>query len=259
MKLSTAIVSLFFIALSMLSCGGASGDEGQQAMAYNKKANSTAPDAKGENTCLLGFADKLDKLLTMELAAKAAQLPASEAKVKYFTAMKNTANHNIKYIWKSDRTRNMEDFGMTGKAPANNNIELHGIGEKSLAEFKRTRKPPTEEQLKQMDKAIDNAFDKKSGNQKIDEKVDQLDEMKVDKSTQKSVAGQMGGVFAKIGAAYRDIEGLGDAASWNTVENRLYVLDKGVEISLTVELSSDESANKEKAIALVKELLTKCD
>ncbi|MNL64035.1 hypothetical protein D3C87_1882110 [compost metagenome] len=82
--------------------------------------------------------------------------------------------------------------------------------------------------------------------------------MKVEKSTQKSVAGKMSGAFAKIGAAYQDIDGLGDAASWNTVENRIYVLEGGVLISLTVDLSAEESFNKQKAIELVKALLLRC-
>jgi hypothetical protein len=259
MKLPKATISLSFSVLSLLSCGGASRDGGQQATSGGKNTNAAAPDAKIENTCLLGFADKLDKLLTIELAAEAAQLPASEAKVNYFTALKNPTSHSVKYIWKSDRTRSMEDFGMTGKVPVSDVIELHGIGKKSLSEFKRSRRPPTEEELKQMDKAFDDALDKKSGNKKIDEKVNQLDEIKFDKSTQKSVTGKMGGMFAKIGAAYRDVGGLGDAASWNAIEHRLYVLDKGVEISLTVELTSEESVNQEKAIALVKALLLKCN
>lgn len=256
MKLTRIIVVLSLASFCQFSCGGSSSDESQKA---SLSKMSSDPQAKGGNTCLLSYADKLDQLLTLKMAADFAGLPAESAKVKYFKAMKNTANHDVKYLWKSERKRNMKDVGIDMEVPADNMLQLNGIKERSLESFKMTHRAPTEDELKQQGKVIQDAFDKKSNNKKINEQVEKLDEMKIDKGTQKSVAKGMSSVFSKVTQAYKDVPGIGEAASWNSVERRLYVLDNGVEISVSVDLSDTDEENRGKAVTLIKQILSKCD
>jgi hypothetical protein len=142
--------------------------------------------------------------------------------------------------------------------PVKNQIELHGLKEGTLKSFKMAHRAPTAEELRQRDRAVNDAFDGKLGNKEINEKLEKLDKMKVDKATQKGVAQNLGNTFAKVAMAYEDVSGLGDAASWNSFERRLYVLDKGVEMSVSVDLSDDNEINKKRAIAILKKLLALC-
>ena len=153
----------------------------------------------------------------------------------------------------------MKHMGIDMVLPVKNQIEVHGIKGNTIAAFKTSHRVPTAEELKKRDKAVSDALDGKSGSNEVNDKVEKLDKMNVDKSTQKGVAQNMGNVFAKVAMAYEDVAGLGDAASWNSFERRLYVIDNGVEIAVSVDLSYDESVNKEKAIAILKNLLKVCD
>jgi len=260
MKAPFTAMQVIMGALFAFSCGGNASDKPKERIVSDsKESKNMDPDAKGGNTCLLGYRDRLDQLLTLDAAASFSQLPANAAKVSYSKVMKNTANHSIKYSWIGDRKRSMKDMGIDMVLPVKDQIELLGIKEKTLAEFKASHRAPTAEELKKRDKAVNDAFDGKSGNKEINEKLEKLDKMNVDKSTQKGVAQNMGNMFAKVAMAYEDVAGLGDAASWNSFERKLYVLDNGVEIALTVDLSADEAVNKEKAISILKQLLSKCN
>ena len=260
MKATFIVIQIILGALFVISCGGNARDKPKGGtVSESKESENADPDEKGDNTCLLGYADKLDQLLTLEAAAGFAELPGSAAKVSYSKVMKNSAYHSIKYSWVGDRKRNMKHMGIDMVLPVKNQIEVHGIKGNTIAAFKTSHRVPTAEELKKRDKAVSDALDGKSGSNEVNDKVEKLDKMNVDKSTQKGVAQNMGNVFAKVAMAYEDVAGLGDAASWNSFERRLYVIDNGVEIAVSVDLSYDESVNKEKAIAILKNLLKVCD
>jgi hypothetical protein len=65
-------------------------------------------------------------------------------------------------------------------------------------------------------------------------------------------------MLMQVARAYRDVEGLGDAASFNSVESTLYVLDRGVKFALNVNLQDDAAANQEAAIGLAKDIMATC-
>lgn len=260
MRMNNIIILITMVSFCQISCGGSTSENAKgESLATVVKAEQVDPDARGENKCLLSYSEKLDQLLTPELAAGFAELAVSSGKVKYSRVMKNPAYHSVKYLWESDRKRNMKDIGIDMEVPVKNQIELHGVKESTLKNFRMSHRVPTAEELKQRDKAINDAIDGKSGNRDINEKLEKLDKMKVEKSTQKGATQNLGNTFAKVAMAYEDISGLGDAASWNSFERRLYVIDSGVEISVSVDLSYDEAVNKEKAIVILKKLLAVCD
>lgn len=260
MHMKLTVMPVIWGVLFVFSCSGNKDDKPKEDTVFLRtEVKNADPNAQGGDSCLLGYADKLDKLLPLNAAATFTQLSANTAKVAYSKVMKNREYHSIKYSWVGDRKRNMKDMGINMELPVKNQIELHGVKKNTLAKFKMSHRAPTVEELKQRDKAVNDAFDGKSGNKGINEKVEKLDRMKVDKSAQKGVAQNLGDMFEKVAMAYEDVQGLADAASWNSFERRLYVLDNGVEISLTVDLSADEAVNREKAIYILKQLLLKCD
>lgn len=261
MKPSAIVIFACLIASVQFSCGGKeSSEKGEtETASLDNIAKTSDPDAKGGNTCLLDYSEKLDQLFPVQLAADFTKLPAAEAKADYSKVMKNPSYHSIKYAWKSDRKRSLKELGIDMEVAVDNKLELHGIRAMSLNGFKMSYRVPTEKELKESERALDAAFEGKSGNKDINEKLKKLDEMKVDKKTQKSAAADIGDALAKVTKAYRDVSGIGEAASWNSVEKRLYVLDNGVEISLSVDLSDEDVVNREKAIALMRQVLAKCD
>ena len=68
----------------------------------------------------------------------------------------------------------------------------------------------------------------------------------------------MTNAFSEIAKAYIKVEGLGDAAVWNTKTNELNVLQNGVKFTLVTDLSNDKEVNKGLAISLAKIILDKC-
>jgi hypothetical protein len=250
---------ILIVGCALLACGeGKSGEAESKVDGLTGLGKKSESSEKGANTCLLGYADKLNLLLTKEMAMELAQLPADNMKEKYFTQLKNQEHHHIRYSWKSKRTKNLKGIGMDMDVPADDIIQLNGLKPMTEKYFKMSRSVPTEDQLAKMDQTLNDAFDRKSGNEAVNKRLDKLDSLKVNRETQKKVGKSMGGAFAKIAQAYSDVQGIGDVASWNSIENTLYVLDGGVEMSLQVELSSDHLQNKEKAIVLAGQLLKKC-
>ncbi len=255
-KLVLHTFTLFTIGL-FIGCGSSSSEKND---AVNQDQGAVIdPEAKGGNTCLLGYQGKLGDLITPEMAQNATGLPAAEMEIKNNNKSSNQAYHNIEYRWKTDKTEKRTVGSMTLDIPKTYKVKLESIKERSFSNFKRNYAKATDKGLATADKAIEDALDKKSGNQEIDKQVDKLDKMGVDKADQKMVASSIGSVIGEIVKAYSDVEGLGDAASWNSVEEALYVLENGVQFQITLRVSEDGSTNKLKAIELAREILAKCD
>lgn len=228
--------------------------------ACTKNEDNSAGEAIGDNyaqSCLLTFKEKLDGLLTLDKAAEIAGIPKEQAKPNYNRVMKNSSYHSMQYVWKSGRQKSMLVMGNQITVPVDDIIELHGLKQVTLDYFQNSHRPPTQQQIDASRREIDKAFDGKSDNEKVNAKVRKLDEMKVDKQTQKSTAGSLNSVFAEAAKSYVPVSGVGQAAAWNSFENRLYIYSDGIELSVTVDVSKDSDINKSKAITLAKALL-KC-
>lgn len=208
--------------------------------------------------CLSDYAEKLDELLTVDLAAEVAGAPKDEAGKKYSKIMKSPDYHSVTYEWKSDRIKTVNAAGFSVDVPEKNVVELKGIKKMKREYFDLSRRKVTDEQTDAMNREIDKALEGKSGNEKINERLKKLDELGVDKETQKQMTGAMTGMFAEVAKAYAPVEGVGEAASWNSVENCLYVFNNGVEMAVIVNISADESVNKDKAVLLMRKLMEHC-
>jgi hypothetical protein len=229
----------------------------------NASSDLEGPDVESSGivpgaNCLIGYADKLDELLTLDIAAEVAALPEDGAETNYNRVMKKTEYHSVAYMWKSDRKRTINVGGHSMEVPKSNRVELNGIKNIKREHFDMSRRKATDEDLAKMNKMIDNALEGKSDNKKINERLKKLDDMGVDKQTQKQATGAMTGMIGQVAKAYSPVAGIGEAASWNSVENSLYVYTGGVELAVTVDLSEDEQVNKNKAIGLMKTLMARC-
>lgn len=238
-----------WLSLSIFACSkGESSDSKEQA----------ARQEVASPSCLLSFKEKLDGLLTLERAAAVVGKPAGEAREKYNRVMKNPSYHSLQYKWPSGRQKTLDVMGQSVTIPASDIVELHGLKEVKLDYFQQSHRPPTQEQLDASKTEIDKAIDGKSDNEKVNENLKKLDEMKVSKEAQKSTAGALGSAFAEVAKSYSNVAGIGEAAAWNSFENRLYIYENGVEFSVTVDVSADGEVNKTKAMELGK-MLVKCE
>lgn len=252
---NTIIPSLFtfLLALSVVSCGS-----NNNADATSDTVVANASPAAG--SCLLDYADKLDQLLTTTEAANYASKPVNESEVQYNKIMKNTAYHDCQYKWKpSGRITIINGL----EIPQSDIISIGCIAPMDMQVFQRDytvkTKTQTDAMEQQMDEQMDKALDKKSGNDNVDEAVDKLEEKGVSKKTTKTVTGAIGSAFAQVMQAYTPVDGLADAASWNTHTNTLYVLGGGAKFEVGVNVNDDTNVNKELAIRIAKDMLAKCN
>lgn len=209
------------------------------------------------NSCLLAYSTKLDNWLTVSKAASFIGKPASEATFTYSKVMKNPAYQDCKYEWKTGR--------MVRKKIAGSTYELQekiilGFGELQIMETKRflqTYRAVTEEEMAAAKRETEKALDKKSGNEQLDQLADKADQTGVRKQEQKDAAGSILSTIGEVSRAYVKVTGVGDAAVWNIIENKLYVLSRGVKFTVLAELEN-AAENKSKAILVAKDFIRTC-
>jgi hypothetical protein len=202
---------------------------------------SPASSAAAANACLLGYQTRYDALLPLEKAAQVASRPAEAAEVEYSKVLKNPQYHSVRYTWKGARTRKVEVLGREIEVPQHDTVELTGLTSSTLESFKGTYRAATD-----ADESALNA------------EIDRSKEKALATEGGKAVAKNVGGMLMQVARAYRDVDGIGDAASFNSVESTLYVLDRGVKFAVTVNLDDDAAANRDKAIGLARQIVETC-
>jgi len=218
-------------------------NDGSPVAAIERAATDAAPRQAGTpaNACLIGYQTRYDALLPLDLAARTAGRPAGEAEVEYSKVTKNPEYQSVRYAWKSGRTRTISLGGMNISAPQDDAVELSGMKASSLEAFRQSHRAPTD-----------------SDQQQLNAEVDRSKEEALATDEGKALAKNIGGILMQVARAYRDVDGVGDAASFNTEESTLYVLDRGVQFSLLVSLSDDADANQAAAVSLAKTLMATC-
>lgn len=247
--------------LVMNSCDGKKDEENMQDVEalVNQAATGIDADVSGENKCLLSFAGKLNELVTPQMAATATGLPAGNMHESYSKVLKNTAYHEMIYSWENGRMQEMPY--LTGKkinTQVSDKVAISGIKAMSVTQFKNTYRNVTQDEMAIAEKKTNDALQGKTGNEQVKKAVKKLDEIGADRNQAAAAAGELRGMFAEVTESYSDVSGLGDAASWNSFENRIYVLKGGVVFSINADLG-DTRRNKEIAVKLAREVLRKCD
>ncbi len=248
-----AVFAAVWVATSVLGCskksdtaaadgGAAASAEGiERAIDEASKGARNGDDDANANACLMAYASKYDELVPLALAAQHAGLPVGQAKTKYSRTLSDHAFQEVRYTWPSTRKRTITVGKMTVNAPAPNQVVVGSMKPMTREYFKRSYKPATAE-----------------GVAKLNEAIDESKEKGVDTKGKKDLAKDLGGMMAEITQHYRDVPGIGEAASFNTFEMRLYVLDRGVRLQITADLGADADANQAKAVAIAKSALARC-
>jgi hypothetical protein len=243
----------------VISCNNPKVNEGEKELSEIILKENNGED----NTCLMAYADKYDELFTLDDAVKITGFTKADVETEYSKIMKNNTYHDISYKWESTRIKMVKVANMEVKVPMKNLIEVSGIEAKTAEAFKRDFSLKTDAEItemnKNMNKAVDDAYEGKSESETANKAMAKVKEMGQIKEDVKAITGNMqDNAFSKVLKAYQPVENLADAASWNTFEQRLYVLKNGVKFQVTADLSDDTNFNKGKAIEAAKLILAKC-
>lgn len=238
--MKTSLITLMSIFLFAFTCEGDK-KENQQLNSLEKEALELTREAglKAED-----FKNKIDELLTLEIAAQVANLPANEAKKKHNTAIMES----VKYEWKSDRTKKLEvTKGNFIDIPLPNAIELSWVKNTTLEQFKHDYHNPTAEEIKNAEVAMNN-------------KAKELNaEGKASKEQTDAANTIAKGSISKF--KVEEVPNLGTYAVFVNsgimgVSTRdLKVFYKGLSFTLGVDLSDDVTFNDKKAIETAKMII----
>jgi hypothetical protein len=232
-----AFVSMFLFAFS---CGGDQ-KENQQLNDLEKEAVESleAAGLKAED-----FKGKIYELLTLEMAAQASELPASEAKKEHSTIFMES----VKYEWKSNRTILIEiTKGNPMQVPTHNTIELSWVKNTTLEKFKRDYHNPTAEELKRAEDAM----------------KDKANKMDAEGKTTKQQS-EKALTIANESMSKWKVEEVPNLGTYSVFVNsgimgattrQLKVFYRGLMFSLDVNLSDDVSYNDKKAIETAKMII----
>ncbi|MBW8366974.1 MAG: hypothetical protein K0M70_03845 [Arenimonas sp.] len=175
--------------------------------------------------------NRLDELLTLELAAEAAGLPAAAAEKDYIDGLPQIA-----YTWPSDRKEAYGGMQLSKK----NRVSIANIQTGVTPEFFRSRfRAASETELAQVDK--------------------EADRQAAERGLDKPQAADVSDLAAALSAVSpsEELTGVGDLAVWETGEHEqvLYVLFNGSSLRMTVDISDDPDANRAAAVALARRLI----
>jgi hypothetical protein len=191
------------------------------------------------NVCLLGFATKLEDVLSLETASRITGRESKDVKQKYSKVMKDPAFQDLTYSWKTSRTRKMTVGSMTLDRPLPDVAAVGNFKPMSPEYFAISYRPPSDE-----------------GKEKLHAEIDKSKDLKGEQ--QKDVAHTLGGAIAKIAESFRPVKGLGEVAAFNGEESRLYVNDRGVTFTVTVDVGEDSAVNEKKAVEFARTILARC-
>lgn len=238
---------LILITTSLLSCGKSSGNNNE-----TPKKEATPPSLADASACILGYQTKLDQLLPLEIIQKHYTGDMSKAKKKY-NFRPEAKKHDMdtyEYTWESGRSRKMKMMGQEMDVPMPNRIGLQWVGSDL---FMINKKATPLECFKAFYRNA-SAAEKEAAFKKAGET---LKEKGYDEKITKT-ATDMAKDLSADEIIFKDISGVGEAASWRIKDKYLTVLVG----KITFQILADVSTNDEENIALAKklalEVLNKC-
>lgn len=242
--MKTSLIALLSIFLFASTCGTDKKTENLNELEKEAAASVETAGLKAED-----FKDKIDQLLTLEIAAQVSGLSSGEAEKKHSNSF---SLESVSYGWKSDRTKSIEiSKGNTMKIPKQNSIELSWVKNTTLEEFKRNYHNPTPEELKRAEEAIGN-------------KMDELESEGKATNEQTSTASGI----AKSAMSKFSVEEVPNLGTYSVFVNSgimgakmrdLKVFYRGVSFTLSTDLSDDAAYNDKKAIETAQLILEKLD
>lgn len=241
------------MSLATLVCCGQGRNNNEPAIDNEIDLKNIDPKAKGDNTCLLDYAERYGELLTKDMVAEATGSDADQMTTNENKIHKNTKYHYTKYSWKTGKTK--EKYGVD--LPEEHSVGISGIEAISLNQFQMSYKAVSKEAVEALTQKANEALEGKSDNAAVNERLKKLDEMGISKEEQKKMMEGFANTAQKMTEGFTKVENLGQAATWNSKTNTLYVFEKGAMFELVVELS-DSERNLEVAAAIARRILDKC-
>ena len=222
-----AALSAPLMGCSPPSSPGAAGD----ASPAGSDGAAAAAESPEQGPSFDPWRSRLDQLLTLELAAKVAGLPANEAEKDFIDGLPQIA-----YTWPSERRQEYAGMQLAKK----NRVAMAHLQSGVTPEFFRSRfAAPSDAERARVD----------------EEAVRQAAERGMDAPA----AGAVRDLASALGTVSpsQELPGLGDVAVWETGEHEqvLYLLLNGSSVRMTVDISDNPDTNRDAAVALARELI----
>lgn len=237
---------ILLIAVLLSSCNTTNGNS---ANSENPILSLSVVDA---SACILSYQTKLDQLLPLEVIKKHYTGDMSKAKKKYDfrPEAKKHDKDTYEYNWESGRSRKMKLMGQEMDVPTPNRIGLAWVGSDL---FMITRKATPFESFKAFYRNA-SAAEKEAAFKKAGEV---LNEKGYDAKTTET-ATSMGKELSADEIIFKEISGIGEAASWRIKEKELTVLVGKITFQVIVDISANDEENIVISKKLAQEVLNKC-
>ncbi|TYR35113.1 hypothetical protein FXV77_14300 [Sphingobacterium phlebotomi] len=257
MKTTTHVFVAVMALTTLFSCGQGRTSEqstvGKEIGRLENELKNIDPEAKGGNSCLSGYAEKYDELLTKDMVAEASGTAADKMTFGHQKIHTESKYHDVTYSWKGSLKKDVG--GMT--FPMDDNVKLTGIEAISLNQFQMSYRAVSKDEATQIKKDMDEALDGNAENGVVNQAVKKLDEMGFSKEEQQKMVKDLTESARKLTEGFAKVDNLGDVAVWNAKTNSMYVFKDGTKFELVVELS-DSGRNLGTATKLAQQILAKC-
>ena len=238
-------------AFAITACNNTTANSTEKSTTEVEKTEAVS--TSGNADCLKSHADKgtLDQLLPLDVIKKHYNVPAQAKKsYSYRSEAKKHDKDTYEYTWDSDRVRKMTISGREIEYPSSNRIGLRWVGSDL---FKIMGKPTPLENFKAFYRNT-TAAEKEAAFKKAGES---MKEKGYDAKTTET-ATKMAKDLSGDDITFKEIAGIGDAASWRIKEKELTVLVGKITFQVSVEISNNDNENIELAKKLAAEVLAKC-
>lgn len=256
---SIKFMIILFCSLVLFSCGNKNnttqnGSEINIDEVINSSSND--PNAKGENKCLLDFQSKYDALISETDVLAATGFSKEVMKTKYNKIFDDLGSHEFLYLFDNKRKQFLKQLNR--KIEMDDVVAVRNIKPMSLSTFNQTYRAITEAEINQAKDAMKDISEGNSGDANADKAMKKAEQLAVSKEEVNKVGSEIIDGFKSVTEAYEKVDGLGDAAVWNTQTQELIVLQKGVQFEIRVNINDDNEVNKTTAIQLAKIVVEKC-
>ncbi len=238
-------------AFAITACNNTTANNAEKSSSEAAKTETVS--TSGNADCLKSHADKgtVDQLLPLEVIKKHYDVPAQAKKnYSYRPEAKKHDKDTYEYTWDSGRVRKMKMMGREMEYPSPNRVGLKWVGSDL---FMITGKPTPLESFKAFYRNT-TAAEKEVAFKKAGEAMKEkgYDAKDVDAAT------GVGKDLSSDEITFKEITGVGEAASWRIKEKELTVLVGKVTFQVSVEISENDDENIALAKKLAAEVLTKC-
>ena len=249
--MKSSILLPIVAAFAITACNNTTANSTEKSTSEVQK--TAAASTAGNADCLKSHADKgtLDQLLPLDVIKKHYNVPAQAKKnYSYRSEAKKHDKDTYEYTWDSDRVRKMTISGREIEYPSSNRLGFRWVGSDL---FTIMGKPTPLENFKAFYRNT-TAAEKEAALKKAGES---MKEKGYDAKTTET-ATKMAKDLSGDDITFKEITGIGDAASWRIKEKELTVLVGKITFQVSVEISNNDNENIELAKKLAAEVLAKC-